>query len=79
MRVVTIENFGDSEKTGEGNIYNGDAWLLRFAIGSPDHFFQSELPNLINVLGIHPAEIYRLALYGHGSGLYDVRVHISFE
>jgi hypothetical protein len=81
LRIVTIERFGTltPESTEQGNIYGGDAWMLRFAIQSIDHFFQMELDNLCNVLDIDPRQIYHMILYGRGRGLYDARIFISFE
>lgn len=84
MRVVTVNDFGKRppESTGDtGYIYEGDCWIFRFQIGSEEHFFRDEIPNLIrNVFNIDPRQIMRLVLYGKpGVGLYDARVYISFE
>jgi len=82
LRVVTIENFGTLGPDFEGHegyIYEGDAWLLRFTIKSPEHFFANELRNLCEVLGLNLPQIYQMTLYGGGRGLYDARLHISFE
>ncbi len=84
MRVVTVENFGKMtpELAGDaGYIYEGDSWVFRFQIGSVDHFFRDEIPNLVdNVFKIDPRQIMRLVLYGKpGVGLYDARVCISFQ
>ena len=83
MRVVTIERFGTlTPDTSEhpGCIYEGDGWLLRFVTQSPDHFFLAEIENLCHVLNdLDVRAIYELVLYGDGAGLYDVRMHISFE
>ena len=61
-----------------GFIYEGSAWLLRFTTQSADHFFQAELPNLCEVFGFDERQIYEIALYGRGDGLFDVRLSISF-
>jgi len=83
MRVVTIVQFGRQNPQGTEDpfpIYAGDAWLFRFEIQSPEHFFRSELPRLTEVFEIDPRSIYLLALYGApGCGLYDVRLYISFK
>jgi hypothetical protein len=82
LRIVTIEDFGTltPESTEHpGHIYEGNAWLLRFAIRSIDHFFQLELDNLCRVLNIDERQIYHMILYGRGRGLFDARLFISFE
>jgi hypothetical protein len=83
LRVVTIERFGKlTSNTSEdtGYIYKGDGWLLRFVVQSADHFFQIELENLCGILNdLDVRAIYKLDLYGDGSGLYDVRLYVSFE
>ena len=83
MRVVTVERFGtltpDSVEH-HGYIYEGDGWLFRFVTQSAEMFFRAELPNLCRVLNeLDIRAIYKLALYGEGKGLYDVRVYISFQ
>jgi hypothetical protein len=81
LRVVTIEGFGSlaPESTeSPGYIYEGGAWLLRFTTQSADHFFQLELANLCEVLGIDVRQIYKMVLYGRGYGLSEVRLSISF-
>lgn len=53
---------------------------IRKLAQAPDQFFQNELENLcglLNNLGVRV--IYELDLCGHGSGLYDVRLYVSFE
>jgi hypothetical protein len=35
MKVLTIEGFG-GERGNRGHIYEGEAWLLRFTVGSPE-------------------------------------------
>jgi len=88
MRVVTINEFGvpDSELAKQGipsdclEEYVGDAYLFRFTIKSPEHFFRSELPNLLRQLHVSIASVYRLVLVGWpGTGLYEVRLYVSFE
>ena len=83
MRVVTIVGFGrQNPQTTEDPLptYRGDACLFRFEIQSPEHFFRSELPRLIEIFEIDSRAIYQLVLYGApGHGLYDVRLYISFE
>lgn len=83
MRIVTIERFGRIERNSEdqnGFAYSGDAYLLRFTIRSPDHFFGAELDHLCwEVLEIDPRQIMEMTLYGYGRGLDDARLLISFE
>ena len=83
MRVVTIENFGNWTPNSDehpGFVYKGDAHLFRFTIQSPEHFFRSELPNLLRQLDVSIASVYRLVVMGWpGTGLYEVRLYVSFE
>lgn len=83
MRVVTVERFGmvtpDSIEH-PGSVYEGDGWLFRFVTQSAEMFFRAELPNLCRVLNdLDVRAIYKLALFGDGTGLYDVRLYVSFE
>ena len=82
MRVVTIENFGNRTPNSDehpGFVYKGDAYLFRFTIQSPEHFFRSELPNLLHQLDVTIASVYRLVVIGWpGTGLYEVRLYVSF-
>ena len=90
MRVVTLRKFGvpDSELAKQGipsdclgiGEYVGDAYLFRFTVQSPEHFFRSELPHLLGQLHVTIASVYRLVLVGWpGTGLYKVRLYVSFE
>jgi hypothetical protein len=79
MRVVTIGGFGGTEQ-GDSWVYEGEAWLFRFGISSPEDFFRSQLPRLIRTFEIDSRQIYELSLYGKpGMGLREARVSISFE
>jgi hypothetical protein len=78
MRVLTIEGFG-GERGDEGYVYEGEAYLFRFTISSPENFFRLQLPYVVKTLKIDPRQIYKLSLYGRpGVGLYDVRLYVSF-
>jgi hypothetical protein len=77
MRVVTIEGFA-GERSG-GFLYEGEAYLFRFSVSSPEKFFRLQLPYVVETLKIDPRQIYKLSLYGRpGVGLYDVRLYVSF-
>jgi len=78
MRVLTIEGFG-GERGDEGFVYEGEAYLFRFTIGSPETFFRLQFPYVVKTLNIDPRQVYKLSLYGRpGVGLYDVRLYVSF-
>jgi hypothetical protein len=78
MRVITVEGFAG--KRGGGYIYEGDAWMFRFAITSAEEFFRSELPHFIRTFTIDSRQIYELSLFGEpGKGLYYANLYVSFE
>jgi hypothetical protein len=79
MRVITVEGFG-GERGDEGYIYEGEAYLFRFTVASPENFFRLQLPYVVEILKIDPRQIYKLDLYGSpGVGLYDVRLYVSLK
>jgi hypothetical protein len=79
MRIITlgrVAGIGD----GDDYIYEGNAYLLRFSLESPDQFFAFQLPFIVDTLGIDVRQIMRMELLGDGqSGLRQVMVCISFE
>ena len=78
MKVLTIEGFG-GERGKEGYIYQGESWLFRFTVRSAEKFFRLQLPYAIKTLQIDSRQIYEMSLYGTpGTGLYDVRLYVSF-
>jgi hypothetical protein len=83
MKIITIERFGQAKSDFEehrGFIYGGDAYMLRFTIKSPEHFFRTELERLCQELfSIDQRQIMEVTIHGGGFGLYDVRLMISFE
>src|SRR5437016_2367607 len=83
MKVVTVEGFARNEPEGQehrGYIYQGEAWLFRFRIYSPEYFFQRQLSHLVEVFRIDKRQIYDLLLRGNpGAGLSDVLLYVSFE
>jgi len=78
MRVLTIEGFA-GERGDDGFVYEGEAYLFRFTVRSPETFFRLQLPYVVKILDIDPRQVYKLSLYGRpGIGLYDVRLYVSF-
>jgi hypothetical protein len=79
MKVLTIEGFG-GERGGQGYIYEGEAWLFRFTVSSPETFFRLQLPYAIKSLQIDSRQIYEVTLYSKpGIGLSNVYLYVSFE
>jgi hypothetical protein len=87
MRVITL---GRVAEVGEGDIhfYDGTGYLLRFSIESPEHFFDIQLPCIVETLkstlketlGFNVRNIMHLELLGDGSsGLSHALLCISFE
>jgi hypothetical protein len=79
MRVLTIEGFG-GERGDDGFVYDGEAYLFRFTVRSPETFFRLQFPYVVKTLNIDSRQVYKLSLYGRpGVGLYDVRLYASLK
>jgi hypothetical protein len=79
MQIITLGRVGGIGE-GDDHIYQGNASLLRFAIGSPDDFFEKQLPWIVSALEIDIRQIMHLELSGDGqSGLDQASILISTE
>jgi hypothetical protein len=79
MRIVTLERVAGIPD-GDGYIYEGSGYLLRFGIESAEQLFVEQLPHIVDTLDIDPRQIMSLELLGDGySGLRQVILCISFE
>jgi hypothetical protein len=76
MRIVTLGQVAGIGG-GDDHIYEGNAYLLRFSIDSPERFFAVQLPFIVNTLGIDPRQIMRLEIVC--SGWQQAMICISFE
>lgn len=78
MRIITLGQVAGIGG-GDDHIYEGNAYLLRFSIDSPERFFAVQLPFIVNTLGIDPRQIMRLEIVCSGWQQAMICICISFE